>query len=138
MLIREYSDAIDRHAVVALWTTVFGPQTGHNAPDFSIDQKLAAKDGLFFVAVETKVVGTVMAGYDGHRGWIYSLAVAPDCRKRGIGSALVQHVEQSLLHRGCAKLNLQVVAANSEVVTFYEKLGYTVEPRISMGKRLNT
>ena len=83
-----------------------------------------------------RVVGTVMGGYDGHRGWIYSLAV-DDCeRHRGIGSALVDNIERALKALGCLKVNLQVVSTNSGVVEFYEKLGFSVEDRISMGKRL--
>ncbi len=89
------------------------------------------------VAVEDgKIVGTVMGGYDGHRGWIYSLAVDHRERHRGIGSALIDYIEQALKALGCLKVNLQVVASNSGVVEFYEKLGFSVEDRISMGKRL--
>lgn len=76
-----------------------------------------------------------MSGYDGHRGWLYSLAVLPEHRHAGIGSALVLHAEKALLSRGCLKINLQVVESNSQVVTFYQALGYAVEPRVSMGKR---
>ena len=77
-----------------------------------------------------------MGGYDGHRGWIYSLAVAPRFRRRGIGTALVRHVEKALLGRGCPKINLQVLPSNSDVVAFYRKLGYKVEERISIGRVL--
>ena len=83
-----------------------------------------------------KVVGTVMGGYDGHRGWVYSLAVDDRERHRGIGSALINKIEEALKALGCLKVNLQVVASNSGVVEFYEKLGFSVEDRISMGKRL--
>jgi ribosomal protein S18 acetylase RimI-like enzyme len=82
------------------------------------------------------VAGTIMAGYDGHRGWLYSLAVAPEHRRRGIGSALVRHAEQELRKRGCLKINLQILEANAAVAAFYEALGYAVEPRVSLGKRL--
>ena len=75
-----------------------------------------------------------MAGYDGHRGWIYSLAVAPRFRRRGIATALVHHVEQALAARDCPKINLQILPSNSAVIAFYHKLGYTLEDRISMGK----
>ena len=77
-----------------------------------------------------------MGGYDGHRGWVYSLAVEERERQRGIGSVLIDSIEQELKALGCLKVNLQVVASNSGVVEFYEKLGFTVEDRISMGKRL--
>ena len=77
-----------------------------------------------------------MGGYDGHRGWIYSLAVAPDCRRRGIGSMLMKHAESALKQLGCPKINLQVLAGNAQVVDFYKRLGYAVEERINLGKIL--
>jgi ribosomal protein S18 acetylase RimI-like enzyme len=83
------------------------------------------------------LAGTAMAGYDGHRGWIYSVAVAPQFRRRGIGAALVRQAEAALAARGCLKLNLQIVAGNEQVVGFYPSLGFAVEPRVSMGKRLS-
>ena len=91
---------------------------------------------LLVALAEGKVVGTVMGGYDGHRGWVYSLAVDEARRHTGIGSALVERIEQSLRVLGCLKVNLQVVGSNSSVVDFYKKLGFSVEDRISMGKRL--
>jgi ribosomal protein S18 acetylase RimI-like enzyme len=81
-------------------------------------------------------VGTVMGGYDGHRGWIYTLAVDPAYRRRGIATALVRQVEGLLAERGCLKVNLQVLASNPQTVGFYQKLGYSVEERVSMGKLL--
>ncbi|MFT5092281.1 MAG: ribosomal protein S18 acetylase RimI-like enzyme [Porticoccaceae bacterium] len=123
--------------VVALWNEVFPGSTGHNDLGESIDRKVAANDGLFFVALDgDAVVGTVLAGYDGHRGWLYSLAVSPDCQRCGIGTKLVRHAEEVLAQRGCPKLNLQVRADNAAVVAFYESLGYQSEERISMGKLL--
>jgi ribosomal protein S18 acetylase RimI-like enzyme len=77
-----------------------------------------------------------MGGYDGHRGWIYAMAVSPESRRSGIGSALVRRVESELKQFNCGKVNLQILADNTEVVGFYEQLGYKVEPRISMGKIL--
>ena len=77
-----------------------------------------------------------MGGYDGHRGWVYSLAVDEARRHTGIGSALVARIEESLKALGCLKVNLQVVGSNSSVVDFYKRLGFSVEDRISMGKRL--
>ena len=134
--IQVFDNATQRAQVIALWITVFGYDAPHNEPSLVIDQKLAVKDDLMFVALDGgTVVGTIMSGYDGHRGWLYSLAVLPDLRHAGIGSALVRHAEQALLLRGCLKVNLQVVESNSAVVAFYEALGYAVEPRVSMGKR---
>ena len=103
----------------------------------SIERKTSRDPGLFLVAlVDSKVIGTVMGGYDGHRGWVYSLAVDEAERHTGIGSALMDKIEQALKSLGCLKVNLQVVGSKSGVVEFYEKLGFSVEDRISMGKRL--
>lgn len=134
--IRSYQPC-DASAVVALWTRVFGYTEPQNEPGGALRRKLAIDDGLLFVAeLGGEVVGTVMAGYDGHRGWIYSLAVSPESRRRGIGLALVRHVERELERRGCPKINLQILASNAATVAFYEKLGYSVEQRVSLGKTL--
>jgi ribosomal protein S18 acetylase RimI-like enzyme len=123
--------------LAALWQRVFGYESAHNAPQFVIDKKLAVGDGLLFVAeAEGKVVGSIMAGYDGHRGWIYSLAVLPEYRRRGLGSRLVRHAEQQLRALGCPKINLQIMKGSDLVESFYRKLGYEAEPRVSMGKKL--
>jgi ribosomal protein S18 acetylase RimI-like enzyme len=133
--IKEYSDGQHRHQVIELWKTVFRYDAPHNAPEISIDNKLAVGDRLFFLAQDGgNVVGTVLAGYDGHRGWLYSVAVHPAARKQGLGAALVRHAEQALTNLGCVKINLQILSGNASVTAFYESLGYTVEPRVSMGK----
>jgi ribosomal protein S18 acetylase RimI-like enzyme len=137
-VIRRYADATDRPQVIALWRDVFGYETAHNEPSLAIEKKLGAKDGLFFVAEsEGKVVGTAIAGYDGHRGWLYSVAVRKDYRRTGLGSSLVHHAERALAAAGCMKVNLQVLSSNVTTAAFYESLGYGVEPRISMGKVLD-
>ena len=136
MPIRLYEDA-DESAVVGLWREALPDAAPHNDPAAAIRKKVAVGDGLFFVAeVGGNVVGTVMGGYDGHRGWVYSVAVGAPYRRRGIGGALVRHLEAALAGRGCLKVNLQVRASNAAVVAFYEGLGYGVEELISMGKRL--
>ena len=131
-----YDDGSHREQVVPLWEDVFSYPADYNAPDTVIDRKIAFDD-LFFVAVEgDTVIGTVMAGYDGHRGWIYSLAVRPDRRGRGVGSMLLAFAEQALVNVGCTKVNLQILDSNAAACAFYEANGYAVEKRISMGKRL--
>ena len=126
-----------RDLVVALWHTAFGYEAAHNAPGLVIDKKIALDDGLFFVALDDQtVVGTVMAGYDGHRGWIYSLAVDSAHRGRGLGSELLAVAERHLSARGCMKINVQIVAGNNKVEHFYRANGFRTEARISMGKRL--
>ncbi|MGY2364098.1 GNAT family acetyltransferase [Pseudomonas azotoformans] len=132
-----YRDRQHRVQVVALWQQAFGYEIAHNVPTLAIDKKLAVNDGLFFVATDKKtVIGTILAGYDGHRGWLYSVAVHADYRRHGLGSSLVRHAEQALTALGCMKVNLQITGGNDAVVGFYEALGYGVEPRISMGKKI--
>lgn len=135
--ITRYVDAVHRVELIALWRTVFGYETAHNDPRLVIDKKLAAEDGLVFVALSgSNVIGSVMAGYDGHRGWLYSLAVSPDHRMKKIGSRLVETAEQALTSLGCMKINLQIMEGNEAVQAFYEACGYSKEVRVSMGKRL--
>src|SRR5262249_46240531 len=123
--------------VSILWREVFPDDPPHNAPPLVIRQKLLVQPELFFVAEnEGQIVGTVLAGYDGHRGWLYAVAVSPRVRRRGVGTALIRHAETSLVAMGCTKVNLQVRATNAGVVAFYQKLGFAVEERVSMGKRL--
>jgi ribosomal protein S18 acetylase RimI-like enzyme len=134
--ITPYQNADHRSQVIALWEAVFGYEANHNKPSLVIDKKCEVDD-LFFVAVDGRaVVGTIMCGYDGHRGWIYSLAVAPSHRRQGIGSRLVSHAERALGRRGCMKINLQIMEGNESVAAFYSSLGYSAEKRVSMGKLL--
>ena len=134
VLIRPYRET-DEESVAQLWSSVFPNPAPRNVPRSVIAQKMAMQRDLFFVAeMDGSVVGTAMAGYDGHRGWLYTVAVLPELQRRGIGKALVQRAEESLAALGCPKVNLQVVTSNAAVVGFYERLGYVVEERISMGK----
>lgn len=136
MHIRPFQDG-DTASVIALWREALPDSAPHNEPARVIHQKTSVERDLFFVAVvDSTVVGTVMGGYDGHRGWVYALAVAPAYRRQGVASALLTHLEAALAQRGCPKINLQVRSSNKEVVAFYEKLGYKVEERVSMGKRM--
>lgn len=83
-----------------------------------------------------RVMGTVMAGYDGHRGWIYSLAVNSTCRKQGMGSMLLESAMLALEQLGCFKVNLQILEENRAVRRFYEANGFAVEKRLSMGRKI--
>lgn len=133
-----YIDASHRQQVIDLWKAVFGYEAAHNMPSLAIDKKLAVQDDLFFVAQDgNALVGTILAGYDGHRGWLYSVAVHPSHQGQGIGKALIAHAERALAQRGCMKINLQIVSSNESVSAFYKSIGYTVEPRISMGKLIS-
>jgi ribosomal protein S18 acetylase RimI-like enzyme len=134
--IRPYQES-DERAMVKLWREVFGEALGWNNPVLDIQRKLAVQRDLFLVAsLGPELVGSAMAGYDGHRGWVYYVAVRPSYRRRGIGTALMGEVEKRLVGMGCPKLNLQVRASNQQVVAFYQTLGFLVEERTSMGKRL--
>lgn len=136
MEIRPYLES-DETAVVELWREVFPDSPAWNRPETDIQRKLSVQRELFLVAtVGTQLVGSAMAGYDGHRGWVYYVAVSPRYRRQGIGTALMRNVEERLARLDCPKLNLQVRASNEEVVAFYKRLGYEVEERISMGKHL--
>lgn len=126
----------DRPAVIGLWNrcALVVPQ---NDPAADIDCKLQIQPELFLVGVRAAtLVATVMAGYDGHRGWINYLAVDPRFRYQGIGRRLMEAVEEKLRRLGCPKINLQVRRSNDAVIAFYKRLGYTVDPVTSLGKRL--
>lgn len=128
----------DKDGVIALWTLVFPGEAPWNTPADVIGRKLSVQPELFSVATQQdQIVGTIIAGYDGVRGWIHRLAVHPDCRRNGLASRLMQRAESGLKDLGCAKLNLQVRASNREVLEFYAALGYAVEDRISLGKPLD-
>jgi len=135
--IRPY-DSKDHAQVVALWSKVFKDDPPWNEPASMIRRKLTVQPELFLVAVvDDQVVGTVMAGFDGVRGWIHHLAVRGSHRRQGIASSLMRAAEKGLEIAGCPKVNLQVRATNSEVIAFYRSLGYELEERASLGKRLD-
>jgi ribosomal protein S18 acetylase RimI-like enzyme len=122
--------------VVALWTRC-GLVRPWNDPGRDIARKLALQRDLFMVAiVDGEVVGTVMAGYDGHRGWINYLAVDPPRRRAGWGRRLMAEAERALAGLGCPKVNLQVRAGNAEALAFYRGIGYAVDDVVSLGRRL--
>jgi ribosomal protein S18 acetylase RimI-like enzyme len=128
----------DTGGVVALWRACDLTRPW-NDPHKDIARKVAVADGLFLVGtVDGEVVASVMGGYDGHRGWVNYLAVAPDRRGAGHGRALMAEVERRLVAIGCPKINLQVRATNTAVLEFYERLGYAVDAAVSMGKRLES
>ena len=123
--------------VSALWDEVFPSDPPWNRAAVAIPEKLAVQSELFLVAVDgEQVVGTAMAGYDGHRGWLYTIAVKPNAQRNGIGSLLLSEAERRLQAMGCGKVNLQIRAGNEAVSAFYRRHGYDVEERVSMGKRL--
>jgi ribosomal protein S18 acetylase RimI-like enzyme len=130
-------EADDLEDVVKLWETVFPDDPPWNEPRTVVRRKLGIQRDLFLVGqINGRVVATVMGGFDGFRGWVYHLAVAPDLRRRGFGQRMMEVVESKLLDLGCPKINLQIRASNQGVIDFYKTLGYGPEDRVSMGKRL--
>ena len=126
----------DTDEVVALWEEC-GLVRPWNDPRKDIERKLRVQPELFLVAQDgTEVVGSVMAGFDGHRGWIYYLAVAGSHQQRSLGRALMQQAEKLLVEMGCPKVNLMVRSTNEAVIGFYRRLGYEQDDVVSMGKRL--
>jgi len=135
LTIRPYR-AADEAAVIALWERC-GLLRPQNDPRKDIARKLKVNPEWFLVAEDGgRIVGVVMAGYEGHRGWINYLAVDPARRRGGLGRALVAEAERVLRAAGCPKINLQVRPENKAAIAFYERLGFTVEGAISLGKRL--
>lgn len=133
--IRAFAPA-DEVAVIALWNAC-GLTRPQNDPAKDIARKLRVGAELFLVAEQGgKIVGSVMAGYEGHRGWINYLGVAPELQRGGLGRELMAEAECRLRAAGCPKINLQVRPDNREAIAFYDRIGFVVEGAISMGKRL--
>jgi ribosomal protein S18 acetylase RimI-like enzyme len=126
----------DQNAVIELWRRcdLLRPQ---NDPQKDIARKIAVQPEMFLLALEGEaIVGSVMCGYEGHRGWINYLAVDPAHQRKGIGRELMREAEQILLAAGCPKINLQVRSTSRAVIGFYRALGFAVDDVISLGKRL--
>ena len=126
----------DEAAVVALWREC-GLTRPWNDPQRDIARKLTEQPELFLVgSVGARVIATAMVGFDGHRGWVYYLAVAASHRKQSVGRALMHDAERLLIERGCPKLNLMVRSSNAEVIAFYRALGYVQDDVVTLGRRL--
>jgi ribosomal protein S18 acetylase RimI-like enzyme len=133
------SEYRDEHfaGVESLWREAFPNDAPWNNASTAIAEKMRFQPDLMLVALEgLLVIGSVMAGYEGHRGWISRIAVLRAHRRKRIGRALLLEAEGRLAALGCIKINLQILETNSAVVRFYEEAGYEIEPRISMSKRL--
>jgi ribosomal protein S18 acetylase RimI-like enzyme len=126
----------DANVVTQLWRDC-GLVTVANDPHQDMQRKVAFQPELFFVGfIDGRIVATVMAGYEGHRGWINYLAVAPDLQGGGIGRQMMLEAESRLHVLGCPKINLLVRRSNTGVTEFYQKLGFSEEDAICLGKRL--
>jgi ribosomal protein S18 acetylase RimI-like enzyme len=129
----------DHDAIVDLWH-----RCGLSRPWIDgrteLELKVATDPSGLLVATsrpDQAVIGTVMAGFDGHRGWVNYLAVEPDRRRQGIAAALMHAAERHLAALGAPKVNLQVRTSNLEVIAFYAALGYVDDEVVSLGKRLS-
>jgi ribosomal protein S18 acetylase RimI-like enzyme len=126
----------DEASVVALWSAC-GLVVPQNDPKRDIERKLRVNPDWFLVGdIAGEVVATCIVGYEGHRGWINYLAVAPAHQRRGLATQLVREAERRLRQVGCPKINLQVRAANTAVIDFYKALGFLADDVVSLGKRL--
>jgi ribosomal protein S18 acetylase RimI-like enzyme len=135
MQIRPYQPQ-DQDAVIQLWQAC-GLTRAWNDPAKDIARKSQVQPELFLVGtLEGVVMASVMAGYEGHRGWVNYLAVAPDQQGRQHARQLMREVERLLLARGCPKVNLQIRSGNAQVIAFYKAIGYDVDDVLSMGRRL--
>ena len=135
MEIRPYRES-DQDAAVALWRECELVKPW-NDPVKDIHRKLGIQRDLFLVgAMDGRLVATVMAGFEGHRGWVNYLAVAADCRQQGFGRLLMDEAEARLRAMGCPKISLQIRRSNADVVAFYRSTGYAEDDVVSMGKRL--
>ena len=129
-------DPHDETAVIQLWTDC-GLIVPWNDPRRDIRRKLAVQAEWFLVAhSDERIIATVMAGYEGHRGWINYLAVHPGYQRLGVGRRMMDEVESLLLAAGCPKINLQVRSGNTAAIDFYERIGFKIDEAISLGKRL--
>lgn len=126
----------DEQQVIDLWMEC-NLVVSSNNPKSDIERKMVDSPDLFFLAeADGCVVATCMAGYDGHRGWIYYLAVKPAMQKQGVASRIMAHAERALANRGCPKIDLMVRNSNEGVISFYHRLGYIEDPVVVLSKRL--
>jgi ribosomal protein S18 acetylase RimI-like enzyme len=136
MNIREFRDD-DLSAVIALWQSCDLTRPW-NPPERDIELCRRSGHGTLFVAeAADHIVGTIMVGHDGHRGWVYYVAVDPARRRDGLGRLLMKHGEDFLAALGVPKIMLLIRETNSAVAAFYERLGYQLEPRLLMTKSLS-
>lgn len=125
----------DTDAVVALWETCFPDDPARNEPRAVIERKLARDPDLFWVAADgDEIVGALLGGYDGYRGWLYHLAVAPHRRREGLATALIDRAILELQTLGCVKVNLQVRSSNTEVIDLYEAQGFVRDETVDLGR----
>lgn len=137
MIIRPFQVG-EEDQVVAVWEAC-GLVVPQNDPYADIERKMREHPELFLVGErDGKLIVSVMAGYEGHLGWINYLAVHPDFRNSGLGKMIMEEAESLLKELGCPKINLQVRSTNQKVIDFYKRLGYHLEDIVNLGKRFTT
>jgi ribosomal protein S18 acetylase RimI-like enzyme len=135
MVIRTFKRE-DEQQIIDLWQEC-NLTTAWNNPQRDIERKMQDSPELFFVGeTDHTIVASCMAGYDGHRGWIYYLAVKPDHQRQGVASKIMNHAEEALSEIGCPKIDLMVRKTNHNVISFYHKIGYNDDPVVVLSKRL--
>jgi len=133
--IRPFTDS-DTESVISLWTDCSLTRPW-NDPSKDIARKVDDSPELFYVGeIGGKLVASCMAGYDGHRGWIYYLAVEPSMRGRGFAREMMLHAEEHLSAIGCVKIDLMVREGNAGVIEFYRRIGYERDPVVVLSRRL--
>ena len=123
-----------------LWRQAFPSNAPKDAAELSFPANLSMQPDLFLVAIDRDIVvgsavASIIAGYDGHRGWLYAVAVLQSHQRQGIATALVREAENRLIALGCKKINLHVRTSDTPVIKFYQSLGYEVEENVTMDKR---
>jgi len=133
--IHKYQDR-DKQQVIALWFEC-NLTVPWNDPEKDIERKLKENPDLFFVGeIDDQIISTCMVGYDGHRGWIYYVAVKPEFRRKGYARQIMEYAEQRLIDIRCPKINLMVRNTNQGVIDFYKNIGYKDDPVVVLSKRL--
>lgn len=139
MQLRTFRYPDDYQAVIELWNNA-GPGLHVRRSDEpgEIQKKLARDPDLFLLAeTDGRVIGSVLGGFDGRRGLVYHLAVAPEYRQQGIASALMDELEQRLKQKGCIRSYLMVTFENIDAVRFYEKRGWELMSLYTYAKDLD-
>ncbi len=127
---------LDEKALIQLWNEC-GLTVPWNDPVKDIQRKRAENPDLLFVGIKDQtLIASCIAGYDGHRGWIYYLAVKPAYQHQQLARKMVCHAEKRLIELGCPKINLMVRKTNASVIRFYQSIGYTDDPVVVLSRRL--
>ena len=133
--IRQYADS-DHEKVIKLWELCELTRQWNN-PIKDIQRKLIVQSELFLVLEEDdEILGSIMGGFDGHRGSVNYLGIHPKHKNKGLGKLLMNRIEEELIKMGCPKINLMVRNSNLDVQEFYRVIGYKEQKVVVFGKRL--